>query len=287
MTVRRESPRQRFNRLVREAIADIEDNGFDSEARVQKWMQALGAAAEAAMVPEHVMRITMRDYLERAYRRALTPTAIRRTQPGVAEFTIERLKPTLRAELDRRIMASANLIKLNREASKHRTLQRFAGWASSIPPGGTRATDRRKEADTVRRGVGGLPFEERRVIVDQAHKLTAALNQIIAEDGGAIAFVWHHVHEGPGYQARPEHVARDGKIFVIRDNWAMKRGLMKPAGRQYYDEIDAAGEKIFCRCWTEALYTLRDLPRDMLTEKGRLALTSARRELRSAERVEA
>jgi len=69
----------------------------------------------------------------------------------------------------------------------------------------------------------------------------------VATDGGAIAAVWRHVREGGGYQARPEHEARNGKIFVVRDNWALLKGLMKLAGAQYTDQIEAPGELVILR----------------------------------------
>src|SRR5207247_2394734 len=104
---------------------------------------------------------------------------------------IDQIKPALHAELERRIMASADLIKLNRKAAIEKTVQRFSGWATSVPPGGTRATDKKKEKDSIKKSLKSLPFEERRVIIDQSHKFVANLNEIVAKDGGAIAGRWH------------------------------------------------------------------------------------------------
>ena len=187
------------------------------------------------------------------------------------------IKPKLRAELDRRILASARLIKLNRQASIERTLQRFAGWATSIPIGGTTHSKRSDVMKAARRGIASLPFEERRVIIDQGHKLVSTIDDIVATDGGAILAIWRHVKERPpAYDARPDHVARHGKVFVIRDNWAIKKGLMKLAGAKYTDEVEAPGELVFCRCRYQYGYTLRDVPPAMLTVAGKQALADAR-----------
>jgi len=115
------------------------------------------------------------------------------------------------------------------------------------------------------------------VVTDQGHKLVASIHEIVAKDGGAIALIWRHVKEGPpAYDARPEHLARDGKLYVLRDNWALSDGLMKLAGRQYYDQISAVGQEPFCRCFAVYLHNRRELPDDMLTHRGRFALQETR-----------
>lgn len=264
-----DSPRARFYRLVSEAVADIETHGFDSEERLNRWVERLEAAAVVAAVPVREMTARLQEQLDRAFRGALAPRRVLRVHPGVGTWTLERIRPELRRELDRRIAASASLIRLDREASIQRTLQRFSGWATSVPAGGTRAVSRSEEAEAVRRGIAGLPFIERRVVIDQGHKLVAAIDDIIAKDGGAIAVMWRHVRPQPGYEPRPEHVARDGKVYAMRGSWALASGLMKRGPHPYFDEIEQPGMPVFCRCWGQRIYTPRALPADMLTEKGR------------------
>jgi hypothetical protein len=204
----------------------------------------------------------------------------------VGQFTLEQIKPHLRDELDRRILASANLIKLNRTASIERTLQRFAGWATSVPKGGSDIQNRTDIKKAVRRGIAGLPFEERRVIIDQGHKLASAISEIVAKDGGAIAGAWQHIKRGPpSYDSRPKHVARDGKIFLLRNSWARAQGLVKPDKNGYTDDIEQPGELVFCSCKYRWIYALRDLPTEMLTVKGREALLAAREKIRRVENV--
>jgi hypothetical protein len=241
------SGRGRFYQVLSDGITDFTEHGFDSKDRLQRWLGELRRTATDALVPESVLVRQLRSHLEKVFRRSTAFRDLRRRHQLLPSFTIEQIQPSLRTELQRAILASADLITLNREASIQRTLQRFAGWASSIPAGGSRAVDRRKTADSVRRSIAGLPFEERRVITDQGHKLSASIDRVIGKAGGAIAVLWRHVKEGPpAYDARPEHVARDGKIFVLRDNWALRGGFMKLGGHQYYDQISAAAEEPFC-----------------------------------------
>jgi len=66
-------------------------------------------------------RLTSTYDLEIGLERAL------KRHPGVARFTLNYVEPKLRAELDGRIMASADLIKLNRTQAVNRNIQRFSG----------------------------------------------------------------------------------------------------------------------------------------------------------------
>lgn len=269
-------PRELFNATLTAAVNDLIERGFDSQARVDEWVRKLEIAARATLVPEITLERSLRDMLTRVYQRAVDGDRLLERHEGISEFTLASIKPKLRNELDRRILASASLIKLNRQASIQRTLQRFQAWATSIPIGGTDVANRAEVKDTVKRGISALPFEERRVIIDQGHKLASTINEIVAVDGGAIAGVWDHVMEGGGYQARPDHEKRNGHLFVVRDNWALRKGFMKLAGRKYTDQIEAPGELVYCRCAYIYLYNLRDLPTEMITQKGREALTEAR-----------
>lgn len=266
-----------FYEVLNAAITDLMEHGFDSQERLDSWLQKLSAAARQSLIPEGVLQRSLTDALNQVYWRNVGGSKLMKAHPGVSQFTLEMIKPKLRAELDRRILASASLIKLNREASIARTLQRFAGWASSVPIGGTEIAKRKEIKQTIRRGIAGLSFEERRVVADQGHRLTAAINDIVATDGGAIAFIWRHVMErGHGYQPRPDHVKRNGKVYLLRESWARERGFVKPGPAGYSDEITQPAEEISCRCSAEYLYTLRDLPPGMLTAAGKAALMEAR-----------
>ena len=173
-----------FFETLTAAINDVIEHGYDTQARVDYWIEQIRAAAIASLVPEHVLEQSLRDTLSTIYKRLVERGHVFRYVPDVSKFTLERVKPHLRAELDRRIMASANLIRLNRQASIEKTLQRFQGWSTSIPTGGTDAAARVEVKTSIRKALAQLPFEERRVVIDQGHKLTSAINEIVAVDGG-------------------------------------------------------------------------------------------------------
>lgn len=265
-----------FQEVLSAAIQDMLDNGFDSVERVQRWTRELRAAADRSMVAPQSVEDELRRGLAATYRRLVERGGIVKFNPGVERFTLDRIRPALRAELDRRIMASADLIRLNREQAIDKTLQRFSGWSTSIPRGGSSTESKAAIRREQRKAMGSLPFEERRVLIDQGHKLIAALNGIVAADGGAIAGRWRSNWRQPGYNYREDHRERDDLVYLIRGSWAHRAGLVKAGKAGFTDDVTEPAQEPFCRCYYVYLYNLRDLPDDMLTAKGRAALTAAR-----------
>lgn len=271
-----------FYRVIEAAIADVEKNGFDSVQRIEFWLEKIKQAAIASSTPEHVLQEALNRHMQSIYTRLVERGGLLKAHSGISKFTFERLKPNLRSELDRRIMASAGLIKMNRQSAIADTLKRFSGWSTSIPKGGSRAVEKKEVKTGLRKALSQLPFEERRVLIDQGHKFVASLNEVTAVNGGAIALIWHSHWRQSGYHYRKDHKERDGRVYAIRDSWAMKAGLMKKGPDGYYDEITSVGEEVYCRCAAQFLYTLRDLPEAMLTIKGKDELERVRAVLRSA-----
>lgn len=273
---------QTLYEVITEAVADITAHGFDSQRRVDEWMAKIEAAAKRTMTPVDTLDRLLRETMKGLYSRLVEGGRVARMHPGVSAFTLREVKPKLRAELERRIMTSADLIKLNREQSIAKTLQRFQGWATSVPAGGSRVTDRRETKYDVGKALKQLPFAERRVIIDQGHKLTASINDVIAKDGGAIAMRWHSHWREINYDYRKDHKERDEKVYLIRGSWAHEKGFVKPGPAGYLDEITQPAEEPFCRCFGSYIYSVKRLPEDMVTAKGRDAMEVARAKVSAA-----
>lgn len=274
-------PQRDYFATITAAVNDLVEHGFDSMERVDYWTGEIRKAAERAHASPERLQQMLSDYLTLIYRRLVDRGEVARYHPGIARFTVDQLRPQLRAELDRRIMAAANLIKLKRAAAMEKTLQRFQGWSTSIPAGGTRNADRAEVKDNIKKALRSHTFEERRVLTDQGHKLTASISEVVAAGGGAIALVWHSHWRQVGYNYREDHKDRDGLVYLMRASWAVERGLVKPGPAGYYDKVTAVAEEPFCRCYAQYLYNLRDLPEDMITQRGREQLEAARRALAS------
>ena len=114
-----------------------------------------------------------------------------------------------------------------------------------------------------------LKLEKRLAAIDQAAKLQANASHIVATDAGAIGGIWHsHGEHDKSYDARKDHLARAGKIYLIRDSWADRDGLLKPVNG-YMDEITMPAQEFCCRCFYQYVTSPRRLPPEFLTQKGR------------------
>lgn len=268
--------------VLTQAINDIAANGYQSPEQIEHWVERIRIAAERSMKsPDQVAR-AVREAMTAIYRKNVENGAILRRLPGVGTYTLDRLKPELQAELGRRISASLDLITLNREQSIEKTKQRFRGWATSIPAGGSDTVAKRAEKTQIRKALASSTFEERRVVIDQGHKLFNAINSTVALGGGAIGGFWQSHKYQAGYNGRPDHNARDAKFFLVKDSWADKAGYVKPGAWGYTDDVEQPGQLPFCRCVWKYVMSLRSIPAECLTEKGKEALAEARRKIANA-----
>lgn len=265
-----------FAETVAAAINDFVENGYTSQEQLEHWLFVLKQAAEKQAVPKAKMEKMLNEALKAVFTRLVERHGILVNHPGIPTFTLDSVKPKLHAELSRRMLASANLIKLNRDEAISNTLRRLSGWATSIPAGGSDVVKRRQTAEDIKKSINALPFVERRVIIDQSHKLTSAINSLVATDGGAIAARWFSHFRQTGYDYREDHKERDGHVYLIRGSWAQEKGLVKPGLSGYTDAITQPGEEVFCRCKYVYLYHLRQLPEDMLTALGKEMLKRVR-----------
>lgn len=269
-----------FTRTVREAVKFFLRNGYTSRQELEQWQSIIRQAAESETDDDYMSMVS--DRLRKTYDLQVSKAGALERHKGLSRFTLNYMEPKLRSELDRRILASADLIKLNRTAAINKTVQRFSGWATSIPVqdyvgGGLSASSRSgivANAQHIQKSAEQVDYEARRVMIDQSHKLIANIDNIIATGNNAIAAEWHSHWRQPGYDYREDHKERDKLVYLIRGNWAQKNGYVKAGPAGYLDEITQPGEEVFCRCYVTYLYNLRSIPEDMLTQKGRKFLES-------------
>src|ERR1700734_1879156 len=257
-----------FREALAAAIAEISATGYVSPDRINFWVNQLRNAADRELGSSHQIDRDTAHKLGAIYERLADRGKIVERVPEVSRFIITQVKPQLRAELDRRILASADLIKLDRKRAVEATLDRFQGWSTSIPPGGDGTIDKREVRAAIGKSVAQFRYEKRRVEIDQSHKLMANISEIVATDAGAIAGIWHdHGEHDKAYDARKEHLARSGKIFLVRDSWAHQQGLVKSV-HGFMDDITKPGVEVYCRCWYQWITSPRRLPDEYLTKKG-------------------
>lgn len=263
-----QNPNATFSELLAEAIKEFSATGYVSPERVDLWIARLRNAVERELGTDASIDAALRESLVRTFERFTMGRKLDEIIPGVSRYTKAMVSPKLHAELDRRILASADLIKLWKSEAVERTLRRFRGWSTSIPPGGDEEIDRRETRQLLGEELTKYKYHKRLVNNDQGHKLIANVAAIVAEGAGAIAMRWNsHGPHDAHYDARPDHVKRDGKTYLIRGSWADKEGLVKPING-YTDDITAPGQEVNCRCWGTYIVSPRKLPDEMLTKKG-------------------
>lgn len=265
-----------FQDVLTAAVRDITENGYDDPARLDDWLRKLRFAALADLPTPEEIQNRMQLAMQTVFNRTFSKSSILKYHPGVPTFTIERLKPYARDELDRRIRASVNLIKLNREEAVEKMLRRASGWMTSIPDHGSRVVDKVDVKEHIAKPIQQVKYAARRCQIDQGAKLVAAINEVVAQQNGVIAYRWRSHWRRAGYDYREDHKERDQKIYLVRDSWAKQQGLVKAGAAGYYDEITAAAQEPFCQCFVVALYALRDLPEELLTVKGKDLLEQTR-----------
>jgi hypothetical protein len=261
-----------FRALLLEGVRRFGESGYD-ELALSEWLGRLQTMLERELPTDEESREMLTRILGSVYQRDVRGGLAKRI-PGIDRYTLDRIAPHLRAELDRRIFAGVDLIRLNRKAAVEKTLQRFAGWVSSVPPTGL-SENLRDIVAHIEKPARQVKFEARRVAIDQGHKLSAAVAHVVAEQNGAIAAIWHDRGEKDrSYDARPEHLKRSGSLFFIRDSWAMNEGLVKRGG-PYTDDIEQPAELVYCSCYWQYVTSPHDLPEDALTARGRLWVRSS------------
>jgi len=268
-----------YYETVTAAVNDIAAHGYDDQARVDYWSEQLRRAAERSMRSQAEIDAAVRDALASIFRRQVDQAGVLRHVPGVSAYTMQRMRPELHAELGRRIAASIDLITLHREESIRKTEQRFKGWATSVPAGGSETVDRVAEKTQIRKALASQPFEARRVIIDQSAKLFESINTTVATNGGAIGATWQSHKFQAGYNGRPDHNALDGKFFILKASWAHEAGLVKPGPAGYTEDVVQPSVLPFCKCHWVWKMSLRSIPPECLTEKGREALAEAKRKV--------
>ena len=260
-------PNALFCEVLSAAISELSETGFISEERLMDWVVLLRNAAEREVGPDYAIDEEIRQGFTRLYERFVNGTGLEK-RIDVPRFTKEMVKPKLRGELDRRIVAAADLIKLNKREAVERTLKRFSGWATSIPPGGYDDVDIRETSAAIAKDLKDYRYHKRLVDNDQGHKLISNIASLTAEAAGAVAGVWHsHGASDHSYNARKEHLSREGKIYIVRGSWAHEKGFIKPI-HGFTDEITAPGQEVNCRCWLTYITSPRKLPDAFLTRKG-------------------
>lgn len=255
---------KQFRSLLDRAVDEFREHGFRDMALVTVWLLLLSRQAKESFEPAKKTQDRIKKSLKQRFDSELKKIK------NVPATKLDLVRPDLNSELNRRIKATEDIITANRETTVDTILRRFQGWATSVPDGGTDAGKLRETVNEIGKPLTKITGDERRVVLDQSNKLAENVKHIVAERSGAIAGLWHSNFREPGYNYREPHKRLDvsGKIFTLGGNWAEEEGLMKPGAAGYMEDIELPGQLPNCKCSYIYLYSLAELPHNMLTKKG-------------------
>jgi hypothetical protein len=276
-----------FFSALRDAIRHFAEHGYANVRHVEDWAHKLRLAADA----EHDHQATyerVRRGMESQFERHMRSQGVAaRKRPKIEPWTRERLMPEARDELENRIHAATDLIRLNRDEAVDRTVRRFKAWVSSVPAGGRVKPDTKAAHASVGKEARDARFIERRVAIDQTAKMLANVSDIVATGNGAIGGFWDATFDIVR-DHRTNHVGWHDLWFTAKDNWALKAGYVRspngmigdrfgpPSRPKADDNTVMPARAINCRCLLRYVYDLEDVPDDILTDKGHAALRAAK-----------
>lgn len=260
--------------LIKKALYDTSQNGW-TPSSIAFWANEFRKLSNLTVFnksPESVVS----PYLNYLFKKEITGSKLIDRNPGIDRYTLERIRPQFRRILEDRIKANINLIALERPASIEVSTARFSGWLMSLDG----KQEKLPKADELpifqnitKPMLEQKSYEHSRRAIDQGHKMLRAIDLTIAEQGGAIAGIWHAHKTTAYFTARPEHWKRDGEIYIFKNSDVAEKGLVKKGHNVWLEDIpDPPALLINCVCYWEFIYSFSDLAKiapDRITQKGR------------------
>ena len=263
-----------LNQFIKQTLAHVMRDGFTPEsiALFADQYRKLASAGAFGRTP----RQAIEPYLNAIFKREVTSGRLLERNKGIDTFTYERIKPQFRQLLEDRIRANIDLIVLERNTAIDISTNRFSGWLMSFD-GVQQKLPQAKDLPVFKNITKPMQkqkdYEHRRRSIDQGHKMIAAINSVVAEQGGAIAAVWHSHKKTDYYDARPEHTKRDGVVYCYKTSPATVRGLVKKGNEPWVEDLpDPPALLINCTCYFTQIYNVSELAKiapDRLTDKAK------------------
>jgi hypothetical protein len=195
------------------------------------------------------------------------------------EGKFDLLEPKIHDIFDACIKDAEFQAPLFRQQELLSALNTFEEWAQSIPLGGTKDKLFRDEARDVRKQLKSVQKWNEYYFIEKSGCFSNRINHLISESNNTIAAIWNY-RSFNIYDEKCEHNNYDGKVYLIRDNWAIKRGfIIIDSSTKYTDELPIPNDDYYCNCHYQYLYRLHSLPIEILTPKGKTELIDLRKKL--------
>jgi len=151
-------------------------------------------------------------------------------------------------------------------------------FLKQIPVGGTKDKEIKAKIPEIKKEIRFLAKWNRLFYTYKARSFPVEIEHIFVLAGNPLAAIWHYsnLDEQGEYQKTYDHRLRDSRVYAIRGSWGIENGLMKVGPAGYLDEISRPAQELGCMCSLQWVTTVRRLPDDMITNKGRSELDRVR-----------
>lgn len=211
---------------------------------------------------------------------------------GLKGWRLNLLKDDLRRELKGRINNSLMLIKTQDEQRMSILKTRFLSWLAETESG---KSPNIKETLKVSHEIRKNDRHYRMILADQTRKMIGNFDNIVANKYQALGFFWktrrdNRVTGKPGgknpkgNEMHGDHYARQDKFYFYHNNWAIQQRLINTNHKlfKWADFEDGLpGQPINCRCYAYNIYELEDIPKELLSEKGKAYLQEKQEKLKN------
>ena len=262
-------------------LADFAKSGPASKTHAAEIVQRVDKLIEAnaTSVDEAVAayRLHCAAFLERVVEAKGIPVAsvvsaggdAVREQPKSVDKAVsarfDELLPVLQALLDEHVDSYAEQASAFFEKQKSAFDAQLAAFLSEIPIGGTKAAVVRSHVNPLKRALSDLLEWGAEMSRLQSMSFVSEVSDFLSPAGGdALAMTWHYSR--PTCLV-PSHEALQGRVYLVRDSWALKQGLLR-ADRAFVDDTRKFRREIGCMCSASWLFYLPSLPEDLLTPAG-------------------
>lgn len=163
-------------------------------------------------------------------------------------------------------------------AQRNQLRELILQFANQVPVGGASDKILRSQMTDIKRDIRYLSKWDKLFYTYKASSLVSELEYILTLQSNPIAVIWRYspLDEQGEYSKNYDHKKLDGRIYAVRGNWALEKGLMNGGPNGYMDKISRPKQDVGCMCGLQWLYSLRGLPDGMITSIGKAELARAK-----------
>ncbi|HDZ5024824.1 TPA: hypothetical protein RTG57_001780 [Campylobacter jejuni] len=191
---------------------------------------------------------------------------------GLSTYKLSDLNLDFKKQYKSQLVYSLNLIKSQNEENLNKLKNRFYDWVNLKTVG-----DDKVKLQSLTK----LPRSDKKIrfiLKDQTNKLSASMDGLVADRYNPIAFQWKTRNDNkvvgkpggkypgkgvPGIHG--DHWARKDQYYYFEKNENVKfLNVSKFKGKASDIKDGMPGIPIGCRCYAKFIYTLEDLPKDLV-----------------------